>query len=361
MCRQGGTSKLNMEKQSWTIKKDHIYPLLGRLLKKQKIIAPLQEHGDILYDFIDNANEVVLDFGKPIMPPKRFFLPQMDVIMNYKKKGRQTIPEPIVSKMKRIIFGTRSCDVNAIKFLDNFFSGRYQDTYYLSRRENTTIVNIACTEPCEMGFCPYSGTGPAAEDGFSLQLTDIGDCYFVQVGSQQGLGIIEKNKIFFKKATKVEEDKRFEVILECKSKFGMVVDLSLATKKLIEREVEEEVWQDLARRCQNCGGCAYICPTCSCFYIFDRPKRKYGKEREGKRYRNWDACTFEGFTRMAGGHNPRWKSEDKVKRRFYHKLVYELAEFNTRGCVGCGRCTMVCLGNIDMAGVVRRIVTKKQK
>lgn len=347
-----------MENLSWIIKKDHIYPLIGKLLKKQKVIAPLQEHGDILYDFIDNPDEVVLDFGKPIMPPKRFFLPQTDVIMTYEKKGKHSVPGPVISKMKRIIFGTRSCDVYAIKFLDKFFLGKFEDVYYLSRRKNTTIINIACTEPCEMGFCPYSGTGPAAKDGFDLQLTDLGDSYFVQTGSKSGNDIIEKNKILFTKATKTNEDKRFEIILESKSKFGTVVDLSLATQKLKEQDVKEEIWQDLARRCQNCGGCAYICPTCSCFYIFDRPQRKHGKEKEGKRYRTWDACTYEGFTRMAGGHNPRNKSEERVKRRFYHKLVYELDEFNTRGCVGCGRCTMVCLGNIDMAGVVRKIVKK---
>jgi len=59
---------------------------------------------------------------------------------------------------------------------------------------------------------------------------------------------------------------------------------------------------------------------------------------------------------MAGGFNPRKAVHDRRNRRFFHKLVYYfIQEELSLGCVGCGRCEIVCHGDIGMPSVVEMI------
>ena len=85
-------------------------------------------------------------------------------------------------------------------------------------------------------------------------------------------------------------------------------------------EVSDEAWEEVGRRCLECGGCSYVCPTCNCFTVTDR---KVGeKEQEVERVRLWDSCALSGFTRMAGGHNPRKAVHDRRNRRYFRKLAH---------------------------------------
>lgn len=59
---------------------------------------------------------------------------------------------------------------------------------------------------------------------------------------------------------------------------------------------------------------------------------------------------------MAGGFNPRKAVHDRRNRRFFHKLVYYFIQQElSLGCVGCGRCEIVCHGDIGMPSVVEMI------
>jgi len=72
------------------------------------------------------------------------------------------------------------------------------------------------------------------------------------------------------------------------------------------------------QRCLECGGCTYVCPACTCFTVSDR---QVGPD-EFERVRIWDACALSGFTRMAGGFNPRRAVHDRRNRRFFRKLAH---------------------------------------
>jgi ferredoxin len=71
--------------------------------------------------------------------------------------------------------------------------------------------------------------------------------------------------------------------------------------------------------------------------------------------RTWDACTFAGFTTMAGGHNPVDMKQDRVRRRFMHKLYYDVKAHNRPSCVGCGRCVEMCFGGVDMIQFIKMV------
>ncbi|MDI6731225.1 MAG: 4Fe-4S dicluster domain-containing protein [Candidatus Margulisbacteria bacterium] len=340
------------------IDKEKIKPWLTAMLEETKVIAPEQSHGDLFYEFIDSADEAFLGpyEAPPWMSIKRFFFPQMDKILKYKRGPGGIQVEPVVSEMKRVIFGVRPCDNAALSFCDKWNTADgLNDIYYLKRREQTTIVTIACNQPGVNCFCVYADAGPFAKENFDIQLIDFGDQYLVEVGSEKGKALTEgKYQHLFKAAPSDADKKRFELLLESKGMFHTYVDQRSVTEKLKKDEVPDMLWENMAKRCQNCGGCSYVCPCCICFNVVD----KEVSEDEGFRIRTWDNCTFAGYTNMAGGHNPRGEKKDRFMRRYYHKLYYEFDKFGERGCVGCGRCTTTCPGKIDMARVTRSILTR---
>lgn len=68
--------------------------------------------------------------------------------------------------------------------------------------------------------------------------------------------------------------------------------------------------------------------------------------------RIWDPCLSEAFQRVAAGVNPRAKLAERLKQRFFHKLVYFVERYGEGACAGCGRCVDACLARIDIREVI---------
>ena len=66
-----------------------------------------------------------------------------------------------------------------------FLEGAYVDRDYAARREGAFVVAVNCGEPGGTCFCTSMGTGPRAESGFDLALTELLDDehrFLVEVG-----------------------------------------------------------------------------------------------------------------------------------------------------------------------------------
>jgi len=127
---------------------------------------------------------------------------------------------------------------------------------------------------------------------------------------------------------------------------------SAAVRYVTQGEILEKTWEEIGNRCLECGGCTYVCPACTCFTVSDRQVAP----NEIERVRIWDSCGLEGFTRMAGGFNPRRAVHDRRNRRFFRKLAhYFIQRELSMACVGCGRCAAVCHGDIGMPSVVEMV------
>ena len=112
--------------------------------------------------------------------------------------------------------------------------------------------------------------------------------------------------------------------------------------------VPETVWESVGEKCFMCGGCCYICPTCTCFQVID-----HSEKDKFNRIRLWDSCRFAGFSRLGAGFNPREHIRERIKRRFYCKFVYSAKNHGMVSCVGCGRCNKVCYTDIEMQSTIK--------
>ncbi|MFV9691287.1 MAG: 4Fe-4S dicluster domain-containing protein [Desulfobacteria bacterium] len=338
---------------TYILRKEHLKGFLRKIKKERELIAPVKNHyGDTILEVVETVDDLTLDLGsRPVMPPKNFFLPQSETLFTYQRSNGKYRFKEILSNRPRVFFGLRSCDLRGILFLDMVFQENFKDRYYLSRRTNTILINIGCNEPGKNCFCKSTKSGPFLEQGYDLQFTDLGDRFFVEIGRPRGQELMDQWNYFFTRTTAEDREAQYETVLEAGSRFQQIVDLDTAVSRLMNDEVDDAIWEELGNRCRNCGGCAYVCPTCYCFNIVDRPVSK----TSGERIRIQDSCTFAGFTRLAGGYNPRHERKQRIRRRFYHKLCYDNKKYHIPSCVGCGRCVEICFGRVDMIHFVRMV------
>jgi ferredoxin len=331
------------------------------LLRRQgyEVIAPFSGRGrDTWFDTVtdENRNRIQVHLPNPYYAPKRFLLPHIERLMKVRRDNGEIKIEPTYREPKRAIFGIRSCDLAGIWHLDRFYLGRdFRDVYYDKRRKNFFLVNVVCTDPehdiGEECFCPCADTGPAARDRFDLQVMDLGDEYMVVAGTSAGEALFAEP--MFRNATEAHVEKRHAILGEVRKRFKTTTSWFPATVRYVSQgNILEKTWEEIGNRCLECGGCTYVCPACTCFTVSDR---QVGPD-EIERVRIWDACALSGFTRMAGGFNPRRAVHDRRNRRFFRKLAhYFIQRELSMACVGCGRCAAVCHGDVGMPSVVEMI------
>ncbi|MDA8164275.1 MAG: 4Fe-4S dicluster domain-containing protein [Desulfobacteraceae bacterium] len=339
----------------YLLRKDHLLPLLRRLQKGHRLVAPARNrHGDTFYAEVRDLDRFHLDLDTPPQESaKRFFLPQQEVLFTYRTDGPEGYGfSPVVAPSPpTVYFGLRPCDLTAILYTDLVLLKERRDPGYQRRRQEAVLIALGCSRPRASCFCNATKSGPFLDFGYDLQLTDLGDRFFVEVGRARGRQLVEDWHPFFAEAGEEDVKAQYQVALEAAGSFERSVDLDLAVRALADHGGSDALWAELASRCQGCGGCAFLCPTCTCYTLRDQCLGP----SHGERLRCWDACTLAGFTRMAGGHNPADPGRDVLRRRFEHKLRDSVRQHGRPSCVGCGRCVGSCFGGVDMLMAIERL------
>jgi ferredoxin len=333
-----------------TLAKKDLSKVLVRWSGKYEVIAPVKTaQGDCVFD-VFNEKTFTLDYKKPPLPPKSVFSPQTETIFNVQNyEYKETVPAK-----QRLLFGIRSCDMMGLLQATSFMIRDQKDMYYSARKNAAVTVVMACpgaqNENC---FCTTTRSGPIASRGFDLQCFDMGDVYLVQAGTSLGQELLSDapvTPIDDKRAKKQMEEFRQKAVDSMPQEKAVIE----AMTKLMNKQVNEKIWDNFGDKCITCGGCAFVCPTCTCFNVYDQQS----SPGNGLRIRAWDACLYSGFTREASGHNPRSSQALRLKRRHEHKLLdYSVKDVQDGlcGCVGCGRCSDFCPVHIGTLEVVKAI------
>ena len=347
-----------MGMEIYRIGREALRTLINRLIEEYRVIAPVV-HGDrVLFEHLRDLSALHLNYrGKALLPVKKFFLPQREVLFEYEILDGDVVIRDMLSVSppeKTILLGIRACDIASLEIMRKTFNKHFRDPYVLSRLENTIVIGIMCDEALPTCFCYQAGSGPLPRGNFDMFLVPLSDYYLVEVGSEDGRKIVLRNKDLFLRASLddiILRDSKVRELIEAMKKSN-TPQLSTLYDALVE-SYEHYVWDNYAEKCLSCGKCNFVCPTCYCFDVHDEADLSL---KRGMRIREWDSCHFLSFTRVASGEVFRRDRSSRIKQRVYHKLVYSVNDIGTISCVGCGRCIEVCPASIDLREAMREVV-----
>ena len=336
------------------LNKKDLRAFLQGLIDEYDLFAPVQlTEGVSVYKKIDFPEEVDLTSPNPQKPAKEVFFPQSETMFQYDKTGKQNrVISSEEVKRKRVIFGIRPCDIEAISILDDVFGGtEYTDVYFLNKRRATTIMGMACNDPLSTCFCSSTGGGPFHRKGSDLFFIDLGETFLVELLTDKGM-TFQKNGFF-----KEIDTKEISLVEEIEEKASKKVDTSVPLEKIEEKldlMSESSFWERIHEKCIGCRICTYLCPTCHCFDIVDET---FGNQ--GQRVRHWDSCLSPLYSLETSGHNPRPTHRERTRQRLMHKFNYFPKIFGRIACVGCGRCILYCPVQFDIRQAINWTSAKR--
>jgi sulfhydrogenase subunit beta (sulfur reductase) len=335
----------------WVIDKRAVDPFFTNVMGDYRVVGPVSKGIKFAFEQIEDPADLRLDYDTSILPPKKQLQPQEERMMTFSQAGKPVV-EMVMDAQPTVLVGIHTCDLHGIRILDEAFSQGYPDAYYLERRANTLLIGIECLEPCdEHSFCKSMGT-LSVSNGYDLHLTDLGDAYAVNVGTEAGAVLLETYSAA-RQATEADMVQLNKVLGAKWPRFPYKLDFDVGElTALMGQSYENPIWDRLAEICLACGQCTLVCPTCFCFNVYDEVELNL---TDGERRRRWDSCQLDEFARVAGGENFREHQAARLRHRFMRKGRYLMEKYGELGCTGCGRCARSCLVDISPVDVFNEL------
>ena len=74
--------------KQFILKKKDLDAFIKKLSEKMKVVAPVSKGaGNFAFDEILSADEMVLDYIPTILPPKKYFMPQREKVLEFDISG----------------------------------------------------------------------------------------------------------------------------------------------------------------------------------------------------------------------------------------------------------------------------------
>jgi sulfhydrogenase subunit beta (sulfur reductase) len=306
------------------------------------------------YRLLETGDESLFSYVVGPNSWKEYLFPPQEMLFMAKRENGKLVFEPSAEKsQKRAFIGVRSCDLHAIAIQDRvFLEEDFTDPSYAKRRDNLFIVAVNCTRAASTCFCVSVNTGPKATAGFDLALTEVlkdEEHYFtLEIGSELGEQVIAGLDLADADVSQLGAATTANARATKQSRTLN----SDGLKELIYANLENEAyWADVAGRCLNCANCTQVCPTCFCSNV-EEVTDLAGVSAERVRY--WDSCFNLSHSHIAGG-SIRKSGDSRYRQWLTHKLASWQDQFDTLGCVGCGRCISWCPVGIDIAAEAKRL------
>lgn len=366
--------------------REGLQAMIGALAARgYRVLGPTMRDGAIVYDDIGGVTDLPEGwtdrqeagsyrlerrtdsalFGYVVGPQswKRFLHPPIERLWQAKRNGDEFSVSPDTARDEHFAFiGVRSCELHAIAIQDKVFAaGDFRNTQYEARRRNTFIVAVNCGQAGGTCFCVSMGTGPKAETGFDIALTELldgGDQRFLaEAGSTVGTELLAT---LAARTAEANDIAAAEAAVErARGQMGRVLDTE-GLKELLQANPDHPRWNDVASRCLTCANCTMVCPTCFCTTVEDTSDLA---TETAERTRRWDSCFNLEFSYVHGG-SVRTETKSRYRQWITHKLASWIDQFGTSGCVGCGRCIAWCPVGIDIteeAAAIRDSVAKSKE
>jgi formate hydrogenlyase subunit 6/NADH:ubiquinone oxidoreductase subunit I len=339
------------------------------LARGYQVLGPTLRDGAIVYDRITKlddlpqgwtdqqeagryrlekrADKALFGYAVGPQPWKRFLHPPIERLWQARlSDGGVAVIDAEQTTPRFAFLGVRSCELHAIAIQDHVFTGGpYLDTGYQRRRQDNFIIAVNCSEAGGTCFCVSMNTGPKAQVGFDLALTELlhedQHNFLVEVGSVSGGEVLAT--LPYRPASSDESAAAEAVVARTATQMGRQLDTN-GIKELLQGNLNHPRWDDVAARCLTCANCTMVCPTCFCTTVEDHTDLA-GQTAE--RIRRWDSCFTLDFSYIHGG-SVRKENRSRYRQWMTHKLASWIDQFGMSGCVGCGRCITWCPVGIDI-------------
>ena len=347
----------------YILSKEKLPEFVKALQANFRVVGPVNTETGYAFDDITDPAQLTLDYTTTILPPKKYFLPQREVLFTFhgeeNEQGNQQLEvRPVYQEVQpTVIFGVHTCDMNGIMLYDKVFAEGFKDEHYQERREQLFIIGIECLRPCDdASFCKDMGT-LTAPPIYDLHMTDMGEHYMVDTGTEKGERLL-LDHVYVQMAKKEDIQKLGQVLSAKWPNFRLRLKVSKdQTPSLLSLGYKAKLWEELGERCLACGSCTNVCPTCFCFDVQDTMDITM---QDGERARVWDSCQLREFALVAGGHNFRKEKAARVRHRVMRKGKYIKQVHGLTGCTGCGRCERACLVGITIPGTLNELHNEMQ-
>ncbi|MDO4523655.1 MAG: anaerobic sulfite reductase subunit AsrA [Eubacteriales bacterium] len=325
----------------YVLDRDHMDQVLESLKKNYLIYAPKCIHGGgrfsdtdcIRYGEISRSEEIVFD-KKSEFSFKEVLTPISQTLFFFTE---DSVKEADPEKKGAIVF-LRSCDLHAVKRLDDMYLDNGPEDYYYSRiREKVHFILMGCAQAFDSCFCVDMGTNISENYDASVDVKDgffYMDCKWQKLDTLLADYAVEQRNVI---PEHVEET---------------ITHVSIP-ENLDFRIGQSSLWREYDGRCINCGRCNFVCPTCTCFTMQDIFYTDNGKV--GERRRVWASCMVDGYTNVAGGGSYRQKNGDRMRFKVLHKVLDYKKRNGYHMCVGCGRCDDICPEYISFSNVINKL------
>ncbi len=365
--------------QAFVLERDHFQALLDALQGQgYTVLGPTVEAGAIVYRPLTRVEELPIGwrdrqgpgfyrlerreeptlFGYVVGPSswKKFLHPPTVTLWKARRTpdgGFQQVVESAAQVPRYAFLGVRPCELHAIRIQDRvFLEGPFVDPTYRERRSRIFTVVVNCVEPGDTCFCASMDAGPWAQAGFDLALTELWDPedhrFLVHVGSPEGAAVLAS--VPLRPATEADRGRERARLDEAAQRMGRSLDVH-GLKERLYAQYEAPEWEEVAQRCLTCTNCTLVCPTCFCTTVEDTTDLT-GQWAERRRV--WDSCFTLSFSYIHGG-SVRSSPAARYRQWLTHKLATWQDQFDTLGCVGCGRCITWCPVGIDITQEAARI------
>lgn len=321
-------------------------------------------------------NQKLFHFNLGPHSPKQFLFPSTSILPDAEKAHADPTAgsacEPhLVQPMA--ILGLRACELAAIAIQDRvLMSPPFVDSKYALRRKSLFIIAVQCTTAASTCFCPSMNTGPELPEPkpnsntYDLALTELVPSshsqfthgFLIQAGSRRGQVILDQ----------IPSDEPSREILETKKKTIEAVHKKIQRampsgpsnvdgqsgdlRDALLARLNHPHWQNVADRCLSCANCTMVCPTCFCSSIDEVSDLL---NESSIRQRRWDSCFNPDFSHTSGA-PVRNTVRSRYRQWLTHKLATWYDQFDTSGCVGCGRCITWCPVGIDLTQEVAKLL-----
>ena len=322
----------------WLVTRPELDAWLDGIAIHRTLVAPCDVSGLVLYRNVKTSREIVQRFIHPVLSVKELFFPPTERLFTIQKTGQEIQLEETFPEWETIVFGVRPCDGRGVRLLDAAFLDTHPvDSFYARRRQNTTLIGMACNKIGQNCFCSSVGIQPHDGRDMDVMLHETETGYLIET-------ITEKGRYLIPDGTWKETEDHIQ-------QPAFRAEFPLPEKINWAEHFGDAYWAKVSERCLSCRACAYVCPTCRCFAVHD----EMIEPGEFERIRCWDACAGSNYRRVAGGHTPRSEKAERLRNRFFCKFLYYPEQYGLKtasACTGCGRCIEVCPAGVDITEIL---------